>query len=166
MLGQLHCIRSEDVAKDRDGKVRIARAAHEDIHGREVALGPCVNADVGLRQHDHAGYAAAFPELMHVGMQNGCAGRTRGLAKRRFHSCGIRKVAGAPEIQQQMAASVAEAVFVDEIIRANPDIAAARIPPNNVTANANLMFAATVLQHFVLFPRFRHEKLSKGRVDI
>jgi hypothetical protein len=28
------------------------------------------------------------------------------------------------------------------------------------------MFTADALQHFVLFPRSRHEKLSKGRVDI
>ena len=154
MLGQLHCFGSECVAEDRDGKARIARTAHEDIDGREVALGPRVDADVGLRQHDDAGHAAAFTELMHMRVQNGCAGRTRGLAKRRFHPCGVRKVAGAPEIEQQMAASVAEAIFVDEIIRPDPDIGVACITPNDVTANddGNLMFAATVLQHFVLIP--------------
>ena len=159
MLAQLHRTGLERAAEDGNGKVRIARTAHEDIDGREVALGPGVNADVGLRQHDHARYAAALTELMQMRVQNGCARRTRGITERRFRTCGIGKVAGVPKIQQQMTASVAKAVFVDEIIGPNLHVAAHHSTGNDFTGNditgnadSNLVFTAAVLQHFVLFP--------------
>ena len=69
----------ERLFEHRHRFVGIARPAHEDVDGSEIALRPGVNADVGFRQDDDTGDAAALTELVKVAMQDGCPGGKRRL---------------------------------------------------------------------------------------
>src|SRR5271155_1836019 len=53
LLGQQDRLWREHVLQHRQRVIRIAAAAHEDIHRGEIALRPRVDRDVTLRQHEH-----------------------------------------------------------------------------------------------------------------
>ena len=116
LLGQQDRLRREHLLQHRQRMVRIARAAHEDVHRGEVALRPSVDRDVAFRQHQHAADAAIGAEVVEVAVQDrrvGCFGR---ITQRTVDQLRIGQVGGAPQIQQQMRAGELHAVLLDEIV--------------------------------------------------
>ena len=76
-----------------------------------------MNADVGFRQDEDAGNAAAIAELVKVGMQDGRAGGEGRLPQGGLDCFGVGQVTGTPEVQKQVAPGVSDAVSFDEVVR-------------------------------------------------
>ena len=85
-------------------RIRVTVAAHEHVEGRVVAFGPGVHGDVGLRQQDDAGHAAAAAEGVHVRGHHLRASRRRGAPHQRLERGGI-EVGSRPRALDQEVAS-------------------------------------------------------------
>ena len=111
---------SETPPQFGNGPVGIAGAAHENVDGRVSPFRPGVDADMGFGDHRDPGDAALIAETVEVKVeQRGVARRDRSF-QGGLHHLGIIEALGAPEVDEQMGAGVAETVFFDEIVVAFP----------------------------------------------
>ena len=108
-----------------------AVAAHEDVDRGVAALGPGVDRDVRFGQHRDPRYAAARGELRAGAGAAASRRPPRPRAGARARSRRRRRGIGVPEIDDQMAAGVAQTVALDEVIVGQDSCALARpgFPP-------------------------------------
>ena len=116
LLIHLDPARLEQALHDRNGKVRVARPTHENIHGGEIPLGPCVDRDVAFRQHHHARHAAIGREVVEMAVQDRGPGRYGGLTQGTVDLLRIIKIPGIPKINEKVRSRKLHPVFLDEVV--------------------------------------------------
>ena len=102
--------------EDRHGFVRLGGAAHEDVDRRIGALRPGVDRDVALGQHRDAGDPAILGKLVEVHVKQGRPALLDRAAEGHLDHLRVVEMFRLPEVENEMAAGVAQAVAFDEVV--------------------------------------------------
>ena len=96
--------------------MRVAGATHEDVHGGETPLGPCVDRDMTLRQHDHARHAAIGREVVEMAVQDRRTGLQRSFTQRRIDVIRVRQIFCVSKIDEKMSPGEPFTVLLNKVI--------------------------------------------------
>src|SRR6185312_11823982 len=116
MLAYRDLLRAEGLAQNRHASIRIGLAAHEDVECGIAVFRPCMDGDVALGQHRHAGHAAVRLKVMQMDMQQRGAGHFYATPQRRLDVVDVVKLAGLVEVDDEVRARAPHSVPHHEMI--------------------------------------------------
>lgn len=100
--------------EDRDRRVGIGVAAHEDVEGRVADFGPCVAGNVGFREDRHGGNALRR-EAVGMQVQERGAGGFCGVAQGLFDERLIIEMVGVVQVDDEVGAGVNLSPFAGQM---------------------------------------------------
>lgn len=92
--------------QDGQSGVRTGITAHEDIEGSKALLGPGVDANVALGEHENAGNTAAVAKSMKMQMKDRGTRLGGGFDQGCFKGKAIIEIACTPEIDDEVVPGV------------------------------------------------------------
>ena len=103
MLAHHDVLGVERLLQHADGELGLRLAAHEDVEGCVIRLGPAVDRDMRLGQHRHPRHATIRREVMKMYVQQSSISYLHTALERMLDVLQVIQLTGAIQIDDQMA---------------------------------------------------------------